>query len=905
MICRITAAVLSLLFCTTSHGQILLSQIVGENSSLQRPIATAAEFGELLRRTEISNGDGQMIAYINASKLNKRQFFHLYLMAQAFRAGWFKPVFSQFGSNGEVCSPTELQLQNNFVASYNEPVWCHGEQWRSASWLYKTINEINESERDGDWRLRKIFYLLHTANSDLSPLEVEAAITGRHQGLQPAKFPKKGELPYKSQLPANKDLTVFEGWESWMEPQDERLYSADAVLFARQELVSPHRTAVDLLRTRTMAGIYVSQSSRYLVGNELTLKGAFGINFKSRMIPGAQPNHAPESEYAGLFVIGNTVVLDSAESGHQYGYLDYSDFYQYPPLTINGDGSTGLVLLSRKIAIGQFLSDRMRRIWNKIGEQEFPTTNGCGIDERTIAFSLKQIAPENIQGASLTKALKGQNCFDRLFAAWPGVVQEELDSRPSHILHRYVHVILGGLRRSAYAVSDIDSAGAFFGTKLLENWNVAVVKQLLLQIRSAQLQDARDDIGNLVRDAESIRPRFLVNPSSASVNELLKTFQEINDIKSTIRGRRILIRGSSMPDAPSIASAILLGDAASRDTWLVPSEVSLMPLQTSSSAYKFGRVSTENAPGSTTIRLQVILDLQVSPNLQYEVKRALDARGLRFAGMASDVDFIRLRQSTSLDWSIESQSKIGPSRFIVTIRCTQDYFPILSAELARSPGLPIQIDWQHQTDQAVNSSMVGPITGVLRFQGIATTLRPDADGRVRNPASLPMEIVAVLTNGAFHPVSPTIPLRDGEEVVLSSNTIGSNLQGKVEMVSAIWDPSAKIPFQDKIDFVAPTWSIVPIQIQNLSDFINQRKVVAAEVWVGAIDDLGKKIYEDIKIDLSQYGMQDARQELKLFLPPGFQLQYSSQFLLDDGSRLQGPSGKTQALQISIRYAQNF
>lgn len=885
-------------------AQTTVAEVVGLNSSLKRPIASAKEFVELLRQTEISNGDGQMIAYIDASKLTRRQYLHLYLIARAAAAGWLRPLQSDFGSTAPPCSERELDLQTYFVATYQDPTWCASEQWRAAQWIYHSLNQLT-ALADEDWVIRKIYFLLHTASSDLSALEVEAAVTGRYPSLRIHPVVKPVQQPYKSELAGARTLSSFEGWEPWIGAQDERMHAVDAVFFANQEVRAKHLLGQrsGLLRPDKISWMFSSTKSRYLVGNELVLRGAFGMTFKSNIVRDSRPNYAPESEYAGLYLLANTIVLDSSEAGRRFGFLDYGDFYEYPILTVDGSGSTGVILMARKIALGQFAQERIRRIWQAIGEPEYPTTGNCGVGTRVLAFAGKQIAKENLHVDGLQRAIAGANCFDRLFSAWQLTTQDELDARPSNVLHRFVQVSIGGIRQPVFAKPNVDGASAYFGTDLLERWNLAVVKQMLFKVRTAQLQDDRDQVGTLMREAEGLRTRFFVNPSTSTVGEILSSFEALGKIKDSIRGKRLLIRGTAIADAPSISGAVLLGDAASKDTWLMPTSVAIKPIAGIAQSHRFARVLASDQGQNADVRLQIAIEVYAPPSLQRDVQRAITARGLRYAGVAEDVQFLQVRQTQSSDWAIEDQSQIGPTNYIITLRCSQTYFPVLLEQLGRKPGLPIHIDWQHVSDKTVSSSSAGPVIGVLSFQANPDSLTVSSSGAIENSSPLPLEIIGLIGSDWVHPVSPSFPL-PARSKVLVGNFVADLKPGQtIKSALIVWDPSASVDAKDKVSFVAPNWSIVPIQLANQSDLIGGQPVKELEVLLSALDDNGGVLYDSIRVGLARFGLPDARREVKLFVPPGFRIRYASQFTLVDGSLRPGPSGETNSLQIAIRYSQ--
>lgn len=894
------ALLAGLLTAAPAAAQQSLADVVGTHSSLKRPVSNPREFLDLLKQTEVSTGDGQMLAYIDAAKLSKRQYLHLYLMARASAAGWFRSLQTNFGATAPPCNEQALSLQTYFVASYEEPTWCVGEQYRAAQWLYATLNNV--AGRDDDWAIRKIYFLLHSAFSDLSALEVHAAVTGRPSTVAARVLSKPVSQPYKSELASTKSLSTFEGWEPWVTTQDARLPAADAVLFARQTVSAKFVLGMrfDLLRPGTLAGIFTSNSSRYLVGNELVLRGAFGLSFKSRLIRDPRPNFAPEDEYAGLYVLANSIVLDSAEAGRAFGYLDYDDFYQYPTLTINGSGSTGAILMARKLALGSRQLERIRRVWQLIGESEYPTSGKCGMDSKVLMFSRKQISQENLMLPGLETAIASDGCFDRLFSAWQSVLQSELDSRPSNVIHRHVHVILSGIRQPVFARGNVESAATYFGTKVLEQWNLAAVKQLLLQVQSAQLQDDREQVGLLMRDAEGIRSRFLVNPTSSTVTEILEVFEKLSKVREGIRGRRLIIRGASLPEAPAIAGSILLGDAASKDTWLLPTSVALRATEFTPAGPKFARVLVTDP----MVRVQIQIALSAPTGLQRAVKAALQARGLRYVGVAEDVQFQQIRQTSSVDWSIEDQVQVAQGVYLLTIRCSQAYFPVLLDQLARRPGLPISVDWKHLVDESASSASVGPISGAISFQAVPGSLRITPTGSIENRTQLPAEIVA-LSRGSGEPVPVYSPFLLPALMMVPVSGLGAsaNDTAGVDVALIRWDPAAAVAPREKVAFVAPSWSLVPIQLHNQSDLVSGKSVRSVMVTLTPQDDKGAPILQPIIVNLGRFGMPDARREVKLFLPPGFRIQYSSQYIAEDGTKSNGPSSQAEGLQIVLRALQ--
>lgn len=396
-----------------AEAQLSITQLVGSKSTWKRPIDTAPEFIKLLAETRLNLGDGINAASFDPNDLSDKEYLHFYLLSRAARMGWFRPLVPDlgegepYGATPRDCSERELSLQSHSVAVFNQPVWCQHYQWKAAKWIFDTLNNPPVDNSDGI--IAKLFFLAETAGGDLSALEVQNAVTGQYPQLKPAAFPFLDVAPYRSQIDTEKPQSTYEAWNSWANTPEDKLRSADMLFFYKQDLLgatgyfNAYGPFVDLRDNKTYSNIYISKKSQYFLGNELQLKGSFGLDYEAPKMPPLPPDDSPtlprpsyytEYPFAGPFIAVNSLTLDSLLSGDKYGLLTYSDFFQPPVIAVKQTGGGGgMVIVARSLTIGETILDRPERIWSTIGEKVYPTTGKCTLNDQMLGFALKQIAP--------------------------------------------------------------------------------------------------------------------------------------------------------------------------------------------------------------------------------------------------------------------------------------------------------------------------------------------------------------------------------------------------------------------------------------------------------------------------------------------------------------------------------
>lgn len=885
-------AILALLIGVSAiPAQATVTQAVAKNSTTQADDLTPAEFVKLVRMTQLDLGEPVSVASIYAEKLGPAEYFRFYLMYRATENGWFGPLLSEYAPTATPCSDQQLELQPTFVASLHEPVWCERHQWEAATWLFDTLN--GDGGDDGIGSLRRIFLLAHTAGADLSPLEVMAAVTDRYPSIQPRREPlHNSQPPYKSQLPAGADLSTFEGWDAWNVDAPQALLDADVVWFWNQHVRDTpwNPSRIRDLRQPVLANIYTPSSSRYFVGNELRIEGSAGLDF-------AYDPPDPEA-FTGLFVAVNTLILDRGFAGTPWGALDEADVRQFPVLTVNGKRSAGAVLVARNFVLGANARDLPTRVWRTIGAPLFKgdAAAGCPLDQRVLGFALKNIGEANLYASAFLSTIDETNCFDRALQTFSRVLEYEFSTRPDHVIHRYVHVDLDGLPKQPYATGQIAEAPSFLGQALLARWNVAAAERLLLQVRSAELQEAREDLGKYLRDAESLRGRFLTTPTAETTARLSTIFADISAVRDAKKGVRLLVRGSDFAEASTLASALLLGSATSKDTWLIPDRLRVAPYTEVAGTPKFARVWVdEQSTGGADVRVNFLVEMMASATAQAAAGPALRARGMVYSGVATDIECTGIRQSTTTQWKFESISRLDRLRFLVTIRTSEAYLQVLLLQLARPPGLPVQVDWKNSTDPTINSQNYGPIVGAVGLFGVPWINLPIQDGAIVNSTPWPLDVVALVSPSTIVSVDPGLPLASGGKVMLPAQA-----PPDVSHAATVLDPRGEIPLQDKLSFVPPQWAVLPISFVNTVDTLGGAPVRELTLRVTAIDADGKPVTEAFPLTLGRFGLEDASQIIPLLLPPGFLLRVEGQWRLADGKSEPLASFETDQLEVRIQ-----
>ena len=881
-----------------------VTQHVGAASSWKRPINTAPELIQLLREIRLSTGDAINVAYFDAGVLSDKEYLHFYLLSRAADMGWFRPLLPVYGAEppyGETphdCSDQELSLQSHDISAFYQPVWCEHYQWKAAKWIFDILNSPPADDTNGT--IAKLFFLAETAGGDLNALEVQNAVTGQYAKLKPAQFASFATAPYRSQFDSSNGQSVYEAWNSWSNTPEERLRNADLLFFYKQklqgaEVYGPFR---DMRDNSTKSTNYISKKSQYFLGNELVVNGALGLDYDTRQLQD-QPDQATDFAYAGPFIAVNSLTLDSLLSGYKWGTLDYSDFYQPPVISVKERGDGGMVIATRALTIGNTILDRPERIWSTIGEKVYPTTGKCILDQQTFGFALKQVSLNNPLVSALHATLGKDSCFQNSLAIWKQVLRSEIDARPNAIMHRYIDIRLHDTRLRPFIISNFEEAVPYFGQSALQRWNVAIAKRLLTEVYLAELSGRREELGSLLRDAESLRGRFLITPSNDAANELFPIFDKLRATMTTLSGKRLLLRGSSFPEVPELAASLLLASASSSDTWLIPTSVRLSATSPGKNP-KFGRLWADVAnPETGYVRLQFLAEMYCPSTLESAAKRLATIKNWKFGGLAHDIRYLGINQAGAADWIVEDQVRVSDDTFLFTIRTKQSFLPVLLAQLAKPPGLPLSIEWTVPTDSDVSSASSSPITGVVGLSAIPWKLLNISQATVSNETSFPARVVTLNTATGTIPITPGLDLAPGASApipdYLKAMVAGATLIG----AESLLDPAGSVDVKSKLDYVANDSSIVPVQIENLLSAIDGQSIRETQIRIDFNGPNGSHLLGPITVSLAAFGLPESRSELKLLLPAGFKMSYSAIFVLQNGARIQGPVGVEDGLKISI------
>lgn len=889
----------------SAGAESTVTQRVGTASTWKRPINTAPELIRLLREIRLPTGDGINVASFDASILSDKEYLHFYLLSRAADLGWFHPLLPNYGATlpygatPRDCSDQELSLQSYHVAAFRQPAWCEHYQWKAAKWIFDILNSPPADDTKGN--IAKLFFLAETAGGDLTALEVQNAVTGQYAKLKPAQFPASTTAPYRSQFDSSNNQSVYEAWNSWSNKPEEKLRTADLLFFYKQKLqrTKAYGPFDDIRDISTASNIFTSKKSQYFLGNELVVNGALGLDYDAPQLP-KQPGHATEFAYAGPFIAVNSLTLDSLLSGYKWGALDYSDFYQPPVISVKETGSVGgMVIATRSLTIGNTILDRPERIWSTIGEKVYPTTGTCTLDQQTLGFALKQVNLKNSLVPALYATLGKDSCFQNSLAIWKQVLRLETDARPNAIMHRYIDIRLNDTRLSPFIISNFEEAVPYFGQSALQRWNVAIAKRLLTEVYLAELSGRREELGSLLRDAESLRGRFLITPSNDAANELFPIFAQLRATMTTLSGKRLLLRGSSFPEVPELAASLFLASASSSDTWLIPTSIRLSATSPGKNP-KFGRLWADVAnPATGYVRLQFLAEMYSPSTLQSAAKRLAAIKNWKFGGLAHDIRYLGIKQAGAADWIVEDQVRISDDTFLFTIRTKQSFLPVLLAQLAKPPGLPLSIDWAVPTDSDVSSASSGPITGVVGLSAIPWKLSNISQATVSNETSFPARVVTLNTTTGTIPITPGFDLAPGASAPIPDYLNAMLAGGTLIGAESLLDPAGFVDVKSKLDYVANDSSIVPVQIENLLSAIDGESIRETQIRIDFNGPNGSRLLGPISVSLAAFGLPESRSELKLLLPAGFKMSYSAIFVLKNGARIQGPAGVEDGLKISI------
>lgn len=810
--------------------------------------------------------------------------------------GWFLPLKSDFGLTQPPCGPDRLKLQYTSLASLNRPTGCARQQREAAEWIFRILNSALPYENP---LLQKLFLLAHTAGEDLSALEVMAAATSSFGEISPNWSPRNVQPPHRSQIEPSKVLTTFEAWDTWGGTPDASMLTADVIVFWDQRVKALRSQSGDApdLRVPERFHTHLAKKSIYLLGNELSIAGSTALAFEQqkppphKRLPGGG-FHSVSAPYVGLFIVANSIILDTARSNEKWGLLSREDVKQYPVLAVK-DGH--VVISARNFSLGSSIKERPQRIWETIvPSMSLASAKQCSLSARTLQFAAKGIDPSNLYLPDFLSAPAKENCLQAAMIAWSKVLDYEISTKPSNVMHRFVVVTYAGLRKPPYATSLVE-AQAFVGQKALTAWNVAAAKRLQFQIQAAELQDDRDGLGRALRDAGTLRTRFLVQPDTSTAGELSEVFAKIAAVRDAKKSTRIVTRGSEYLEEPSLAGKLLIGSATSNDTWIIPDRLVLSPVSGNGTQLYFGREWVSQNSGETfNVSLQFSASILSSSLTEHLASRAMSRKGLKYVGTASDVIFTGVRQSSSPEWVFDNVSLLGENRFLITIKTSEGYLPVLHEQLNRPPGIPIVLDWESISDPKANSQQYGPIQTTLGLFSLPWKKLPVEGGVVVNDAPFSVEVVTASGPASHVVLDPPIKIP-----AKASRLI--DFRGAVNFHSAetVIDASGTMPLHSKLAVVSPQWNVFTVAFYNRQDSIQGSEVKALILEVTIVDDEGTSVSQPFRLQLGRFGLPDATQSIRLLVPPNFRIRYEGVWHLADGGIHPVKPGESGHVNIQI------
>ncbi|OQW75684.1 MAG: hypothetical protein BVN35_08560 [Proteobacteria bacterium ST_bin11] len=466
-------------------------------------------------------------------------------------------------------------------------------------------------------------------------------------------------------------------------------------------------------------------------------------------------------------------------------------------------------------------------------------------------------------------------------------------------MHRYIDIRVNDTRLSPFIISNFEEAVPFFGQNALQRWNVAIAKRLLTQVNLADLSGRRDELGMLLRDAEALRGRFFIPPSNEAANDLLPIYNQLRATMAAMKGKHLLLRGNSFPETPELSNSLLLASASSNDTWVIPTSIRLAATFPGKSP-KFGRLWADVAnPATGYVRLQFLAEMYAPSSLLNAASRLADIKNWKFGGIAHDIRYLGISQAGTANWIVEDQVRVSDNTFLFTIRTQQSFLPVLLAQLAKPPGLPLSINWTSATDSDVSSATSGPITGAIGLSSIPWKLSNISQTTVTNETSFPARVVALSTVTSSIPVMPVLDLDPNASTTLPEYVQLSLGGGTLVGAESLLDPAGAVDVKRKLDYVASDSSIVPVQVENLLTEVAGQSIRDTQVRIEFADMDGNHLYGPITVSLAAFGLPESRTELKLLLPVGFKMTYSTVFVLQSGTQIQGPNGSEDGLKLSI------
>ncbi|WP_150128073.1 hypothetical protein [Rhizobium phaseoli] len=775
------------------------------------------------------------------------------------------------------------------ASSFESKMHCVREEQEAATWLYDVIN------RSGDKKsLTNLFLLQATAGSNLSVLEVAAALGHSNTQIQPASISRTSWPPPlvnrdaagpRAESPSG--TPSYESWDNWGGQAPQFLFDqARAIYFWDQTVKgSPIQWPVpDLLEPAWPTG-RMHDHTTYFVGNSLSLDGSFSATFR------------PDSEaFEGPFFLlaVNRLTVEQSATEEKVGIIDAVDFYAKPVLTVYSTNEfVPAAIAASNISIGERLATRSLRIAAAFGLNQSDGT--CPITITVLRFATKHVDRANPNSQELLDLTRSAACLQEILKKWRALVTFELARNPGGALQPDIFAAFNQAgRQRGYVTTDLRRSNAIFDLHVLEQWQLAAAERLSSTLSTLRLGSDRVKIARLLREISAFGGQLLTDPTSTTSSRLKGVLNDLLAVRNELGSLHFVIPGEDFDESPVLQNATLIGSAASLQTWLVPNSLRLLPAGGGFTDTKFATVWVDGGDsGDRNVYLNFLAEFTCSDDMKLAARKALEARGLEFSGLVRDARFT-LRQSQARDWTIVDAVQLDHSVFSFTVRTTEDYFSVLLEQLNRAPGVPVKIDWQLAGLQLSGNS-VPPIVATLGLYG----LRMDAAiefsrDKVTNTADVPLSIIAVGNDVSSVVLQPAL-----EIAPRASAAVPTSVKASAVWVHAVFDPNGKLPAKEKLRFVDQNWKRYTLLVRNLSDEYKGEKVQSATVRLEILDDVHNPVIPKMEVVLGRFGSADATKALNVLLPAGFRVRYSSTYRTVSGS-LEGASGEAETATIEVR-----
>lgn len=802
-------------------------------------------FYVMLQGTLLDHGEPWPHARVHVDQLSHEDQVGFYLLARMSTNRWLSPLLERgdFSATSNPCDDQSYRLQTAFLHSVEPAPWCGRDQLDAAIWLLDQVNQGAFNNKPEN--LAQVFLLLHTAGGDLSPLEVKAAIIGDNRLEPTSRLAREVTPPYGARFNGklHNTTSVFESWEDWAKNPAPEISDHDIIFFADQALENNLRFLNRIPRIPSPYFDPDISRIQYMIGNSVSFSGVFGrYNYR-----GSDTSGDPTFK-----LIVNTLHLDRAESRtwngsgqFSYGELNMTDVIEPPVLVFHGPQP---IIFARKVTLGDRILKTPLRIWAWINKTGFSDRNGdCPIDNAVRHFSLKQISAENPFRSEYME-ISGPNCTSDLLLIWQSLISWEIGNRPQNIFHRYSTVLSPSSGNDPFGAGFV---GGFYSFDYLRSlpWDAPEFKQNYTQERvfiSNDVDLAKNFFGQSALEnwGLSVSRRLRAQITLARISE------DLDSIGSLLR-RSLLVSKTffTEPTSATVSELTIMLD-----------EITDLRNRLSNSRRVLPQIEIPRSPATSTVRLVgtgASLDVWSLPS---------GASVVSFSDpISNQAKYLRVWLPENVDNTIfvEAELEVRTPSGILTILNEEvvtrgyqflgDYDRLKSLTPRQNNGS----DWKIESMRvAANGNYVVTFAVAEQYLPIFGAAITSAPG-FSILFDWEIEADPILDSLSFGPIATSLLIEEA----------GS--------------------FEKTVFRPPPGSTMREFTFINRADFINNKRVVKAQVNIEILGSEGELLQSGINIELARQGLASARKSAKLFVPPGFQVAYDVIWHLEDGSTLVG------------------